>query len=156
MERRRPLCRARLVLLRGEGSTAEVLLCHHRHGQSAFWCFPGGGVEPGETFAEAAVREAWEETGLRVALEGVCFLQDRPEADALEWFFAARVLGEHEATLGRDPERGPDAPPVLDLVRWVPLSALARLRVLPARLADALAHGDLERWGHLPTPSPDA
>ena len=31
------------------------------------WVPPGGHVDPGETFAEAAEREFWEETGLRVA-----------------------------------------------------------------------------------------
>jgi 8-oxo-dGTP pyrophosphatase MutT (NUDIX family) len=30
------------------------------------WCLPCGWVEPDETTAEAAVREAWEETGLQV------------------------------------------------------------------------------------------
>lgn len=31
-----------------------------------WWVTPGGGIDPGETEAEAAVRELWEETGLRV------------------------------------------------------------------------------------------
>lgn len=35
------------------------------------WSFPGGKVEPGESPAEAAVRETLEEVGLRVRLEGV-------------------------------------------------------------------------------------
>ncbi|NUQ36216.1 MAG: NUDIX domain-containing protein [Caldilineales bacterium] len=31
-----------------------------------WWCLPGGGVEAGDTFTSAVIREAWEETGLEV------------------------------------------------------------------------------------------
>ena len=34
--------------------------------QRSFWCTPGGGVDPGESFAAAACRELYEETGLRL------------------------------------------------------------------------------------------
>ncbi|MGQ1838798.1 NUDIX hydrolase [Kocuria turfanensis] len=37
--------------------------------QRGRWSVPGGRVEPGETVAEAAVREAFEETGARVRAE---------------------------------------------------------------------------------------
>jgi len=43
-----------------------VLLARHFEGDR--WVLPGGAIEPGETPADAAVREAWEETGLLVRL----------------------------------------------------------------------------------------
>lgn len=30
-----------------------------------FWCTPGGALDPGESYAAAAARELWEETGIR-------------------------------------------------------------------------------------------
>ncbi|MGA7671446.1 MAG: NUDIX domain-containing protein [Nitrolancea sp.] len=42
---------------RGDGSNREV------------WFTVGGGVEEGESFVECAVRELWEETGLRMSAD---------------------------------------------------------------------------------------
>lgn len=41
-----------------------ILMVRHRHAGREYWTLPGGGVEPGESPARAAVREVWEETGL--------------------------------------------------------------------------------------------
>jgi ADP-ribose pyrophosphatase YjhB (NUDIX family) len=43
------------------------------------WCLPGGGIENGETLAEAAVREVQEETGVNVKLTRLVGLYSRPE-----------------------------------------------------------------------------
>lgn len=44
-----------------------ILLKHHVVKENRyFWGIPGGGIEKGETVEEAAVREAWEETGLKI------------------------------------------------------------------------------------------
>ena len=35
-------------------------------------CFPGGHVEPGESFVESVIREVYEETGLTIANPVLC------------------------------------------------------------------------------------
>lgn len=58
---------ARLLLLDPEG---RVLLFRFVHASGplagrTYWATPGGALKAGETFAEAAVRELYEETGIR-------------------------------------------------------------------------------------------
>jgi len=41
------------------------------HSDRRVWVIPGGLIEPGETPADAAVRETWEETGLLIELTSI-------------------------------------------------------------------------------------
>ena len=42
------------------------------------WCLPGGEADPGESLAQTAIRETFEETGLRVELTHMIGLYSRP------------------------------------------------------------------------------
>ena len=52
----------------------EVLLIRQR--DNGLWALPGGFVEVGETLAEAAAREFWEETGMAVRVRSLLAVLD--------------------------------------------------------------------------------
>lgn len=43
------------------------------------WCLPGGGMESGESAAEACEREVWEETGLKVRAKRLLGVYSNPD-----------------------------------------------------------------------------
>ena len=54
-----------VVLLRRIGDEAEVLLLRRNHTLMGEWCQVVGGIEEGEKAWEAALREVWEEAGIK-------------------------------------------------------------------------------------------
>jgi len=63
-----------LVVVR---SGERFLLVHERKHEQR-WYLPAGRVEPGETLAQAAIRETLEESGVEIELEGLLRLEHRP------------------------------------------------------------------------------
>ena len=56
-----------VVVLRGSGAAAEMLLLRRTRSLAGEWCQVAGGIEAGETAWQAALREVQEETGLVLA-----------------------------------------------------------------------------------------
>ena len=55
--------RVRVICLRDR----KLLLVQHRWTDgSHFWLLPGGGIKEGESIEDAAIREVWEEAGVRI------------------------------------------------------------------------------------------
>jgi ADP-ribose pyrophosphatase len=92
------------------------------------WAFPGGRLELGETLAEAAVREAREETGLEVEpgeVAAVVEFIDRDEQGKVRWHY---VIVDLLATpVGGTLQPGDDSV----AVRWIGLEEIETLNLAP-------------------------
>jgi 8-oxo-dGTP diphosphatase len=121
MRRRRS---ARLLIIEPAGRVLLFRFVFKRGALAGedYWATPGGGVEEGETFEQAAIRELREETGIRVESVGppvgqrefVLQLSDGEHVVADERFFRVEAK---EATLSRD-EWTPNEVEVMVAHRW--------------------------------------
>jgi 8-oxo-dGTP pyrophosphatase MutT (NUDIX family) len=118
-----------VVVRRGD----EFLVVHERkHGQ--LWYLPAGRAEPGESLAEAALRETREETGVPIVLEGVLRVEHTPLPDG------ARVRAIFVARPADDtpPKSAPDGESLG--AAWVTLEALAKLPLRGHEVRELFAH----------------
>lgn len=121
-------------------------MVRHVEPARSYWTLPGGGLEAGETAAEAAVREVWEETGLRVRTvrlvwEGTYGHGHRASPEyCFQVELEADEAGPAAFSLGLDPEEAhlPPEARLLQGVAWVPLADM-RGDAQVARVLMALA-----------------
>jgi ADP-ribose pyrophosphatase YjhB (NUDIX family) len=115
-----PKLDARMALFRG----SDVLLVRER--QDGLWALPGGYVDVGDSPAEAAERETFEEAGLEVraaCLAGIFDYRLQPAAPPAFFHIHKLVFVGRELAAAADPRPGPD---VLD-ARFFPFDALPEL-----------------------------
>ena len=153
----------RVVLTDASG---RVLLFHVVTAEEApggWWELPGGGIDPGETYLEAAVREIREETGL--VLDPAAVSPPAWRRDST-WHSRGRRRLQHEVVVRA--RIALDQPPITDggrtpeevedyvTARWWPVPEIIRSRErfypgrLPALLPRFLAGDSIdepfERW----------
>lgn len=127
----------RVIVLDNEN---RILMVRQHHQERHVWTVPGGGIEPGETSMDAAVREVKEETGLDVAIGRMLWhVEQLLEGKGPRFvnIFLATVIGGSPA-LGSDPERSDDEQ-VIEEVRFMSKAELAETDGLyPSYLKDEL------------------
>ncbi len=75
-------------------SDGAILMCRRAiEPRRGFWTLPAGYLELGETLEEGAMREAWEEAGARIALDGVLGLFSISRIGQVQVMFRARFVG---------------------------------------------------------------
>ena len=121
----------------------RILMVKHEHPERTVWMVPGGGIEEGESSAQAAVREVLEETGLQVEIGGLIWHVEEVSERGQRFvnFFRATVTGG-QMKLGHDPELG-DSEQVLADIRFMSREEVAALENL---YPEFLRH---KLWQHL-------
>lgn len=124
---------------------ARVALIQRDRAGQRYFVFPGGQVEPGETIETAAIREAAEEVGLLVTLQGlVAVVAFRGQA---QYYYQAQITGGHFGS-GDGPEWRDDKPAEQGTYTpvWVKLTDLPQLVVYPAVVAALVSQIGVTGW----------
>jgi 8-oxo-dGTP diphosphatase len=115
----------------------RLLLIRRGHGPAAGkWSVPGGRVEPGETLAEAVLREVAEETGLEAMCDELIGWVERIDDDHhfVILDFRVSVLDPGEPVAGSDAAEA----------AWVPLDEVAELNLVEGLAEFLHEHGILD------------
>lgn len=123
-----------------DGITALLLLRRAVEPGAGAWDLPAGYLDPGESFEQAAVREAREESGIQVELIQLTGVYHSPPANAVTAVFRARPA-DASASVSLDFESSDHAwVPRTEIERWLP-------RIAFGSMAQAVAD-----WARLDAP----
>jgi len=146
--KRYPRPAARILLLDRAGRV--LLFRFDPEGRPPFWCTPGGALDPGETYEQAARRELLEETGIdadpgpQVAQRVVDFItvEGYPVTADERWFLLRLDADEREAPIVDTSRHTELERRIMRSWRWFDRDALGELGELyfPEDLA-ALVNG---------------
>jgi 8-oxo-dGTP pyrophosphatase MutT (NUDIX family) len=133
------------ILIQGD---EIALIERHRLGRH-YYVFPGGGIEAGENFVEALVREMDEETGLKVNVNRL--IAEVWYSGVPQHYFLVDVLGGKFGN-GQGEEYTTPLPPEIGTYHpvWMPICELSRQAVLPPVIANLVLRSYPYGWPEKP------
>lgn len=140
--------RAGIVLIEDD---KVALIERHRAGMDYF-VFPGGGVDEGETPEQGAVREAFEELGIEVAIKKTVAVIHFDQSTQV-YYLVEQVGGEFGTGTGEeftdsdpeDPEEG------IYIPIWMPIDELPKHeKVFPESVVKILLEARTVGWSNEP------
>ncbi len=108
----------------------QILLVRSQYNEKEFFLFPGGGLEFGETLKECAIRETFEETGVKVKIKELVHINEYIYKEdwnkrSITAFFLAKSLGKREIN-----PQTTDGGKIKESV-WVDIEKLEELDIRP-------------------------
>lgn len=102
----------------------RLLLVEHILFGRNFYNLPGGGIEEGETPAEAALRELEEEAGVKGKIVRPLTIEYKPDMISRIFSFLVEISEDAIPVKGTDPELSPEEQTIQD-VKWLALHEIA-------------------------------
>jgi len=117
---------ANVIVARDNG---DILLIRRTDNDN--YALPGGALDLGESIGETAVRETWEETGIRCKVTGMVGIYTNPR-HVIEYTSNGEVRQEFSVVFTAEPVSGtPKTSNESSEVIWVPVSKLQQLTMHP-------------------------
>lgn len=104
----------------------RILMVKHMMDGRDFYCLPGGGVEPDETPAEAALRELLEEAGVEGRIVQRTTVRLKPDQESEVYSYWAEIPEDAVPVPGTDPELSASQQTITG-VAWMRLEELSQL-----------------------------
>lgn len=112
--------RSQALVHRGD----KLLLVEHILKGRDFFTLPGGGIEEGETPAEAALRELEEEAGVKGKIVRPLTIEYKPDMKSRIFSFLVEIPEDAVPVTGSDPELPPEEQTIKS-VKWLALNEIA-------------------------------
>lgn len=119
MEQGKRRDRAQAMVIRDD----RILLVKHRMRDREFYCLPGGGVDEGETYEQAALRELEEESLVKGKVVRKLSVQYKPDNRGEVHTFLVEIGSDAIPGIGTDPEFSEEEQSIIG-VEWLALEEL--------------------------------